>query len=149
VAGTSWLGNDGIMGAQTQGTCTPTNTAPIQVLGISPHMHLTGKHMHSVLLHNGQSTDVHNADFSFQNQSWYRKEFTVMPGDSIGVRCDYTGPARFGRATTDEMCYMFTVAYPKGALSNGQSSLHGGGSCLGNALEGYQCGAGICSVSPQ
>jgi hypothetical protein len=150
IAGTSWLGNDGIAGTQTTGTCTPINTQPIQVMGISPHMHLTGKHMKSVLKHGSTTTVIHDADFAFSNQGWYKKWLTVMPGDTISVRCDYTAYSTFGEKTTDEMCYMFTVAYPKGALTNGQSSVHGDGTgnCLGNAAEGVACGlsASNCAV---
>ena len=57
-----------------------------------------------------------------------------MPGDTITTECSYTKPTVFGKATTAEMCYLFTYAYPKGALSNLDpwgAFAHGGSSCLG------------------
>jgi hypothetical protein len=141
IAGTHWLGNDTIPNSvHTQGTCTPTNTQPIQVLGISPHMHLKGKHMKAIHVSGSTTTVIHDEDFAFANQSWYKRNFIVQPGDSITVRCDYTAKANFGTKTTDEMCYMFTMAYPKGALVNGGLSVHGGDSCLGTLFEGEACG---------
>jgi len=141
VAGVSWLGSDAIVGAKTQGTCDPTSTEPIHVIAVSPHMHLKGKYMKSVLNRAGGTSEIfHEGAFDFQNQVGYKANFTIMPGDTITTRCDYTSSATFGTATTNEMCYLFTTAYPKGALSNGDRALHGGGSCLGPATEGGLCG---------
>jgi hypothetical protein len=57
-----------------------------------------------------------------------------MPGESIVTDCSYAKPMSFGEATSDEMCYLFTMAYPKGALTDSGSwgkSAHGGSACLG------------------
>jgi hypothetical protein len=145
VAGVSWLGTDAINGARTQGTCDPLSTQPIKILGISPHMHLKGEYMKSVINRAGGTKEtLHDGPFEFENQTWYPASFTIMPGDTITTRCDYSASATFGPGTTAEMCYLFTVAYPKGALANGDMALHGGGSCLGSLPEGFACAAGSC-----
>ncbi len=141
IAGVSWLGSDAIAGARVQGTCSPSHKEPIHILAVSPHMHLKGQHLKAVINRSGGSKEIlHDAPFEFENQTWYERRTTLMPGESITTRCDYKEAASFGTATSAEMCYLFTVAYPKGALSNGDRSIHGGGSCLGNAFEGGFCG---------
>jgi hypothetical protein len=57
-----------------------------------------------------------------------------MPGETITTTCDFSEPKAMGQATSDEMCYLFTYAYPKSALvDNGLFGTlqHGGGVCLG------------------
>jgi hypothetical protein len=48
--------------------------------------------------------------------------------------CSYSEPSTYGPSVDDEMCYMFTVAYPRGALVGTDlvgGLLHGGTSCFG------------------
>ena len=57
-----------------------------------------------------------------------------MPGETITTTCSFSEPKCAGQATTQEMCYLFTTAYPKGALSGIDlwgTFAHGGSSCLG------------------
>jgi Copper type II ascorbate-dependent monooxygenase, C-terminal domain len=134
VASLSWLGTDSINGASASGTCTPTNTGPIHVIGISPHMHLKGRHQSVILTRAGGMTEtMHDAPFDFQYQRSYLAAFTIMPGDSIKTTCDYSAPTSFGEGTNDEMCYAFTLYYPKLALTNGNpvaTLIHGPNTCL-------------------
>jgi hypothetical protein len=56
-----------------------------------------------------------------------------MPGDSIKTTCKYNAPASFGEGTNDEMCYLFTLYYPKLSLTNGNpigTLIHGPNTCL-------------------
>jgi hypothetical protein len=55
-------------------------------------------------------------------------------GDTITTTCTFAQPMTVGESTTAEMCYLFTLAYPKGALADrgGWGGIaHGGSSCLG------------------
>jgi hypothetical protein len=134
IAGVSWLGTDLIFGLSAQGTCDPSASEPIHILGVSPHMHLKGRHMTGVINRaDGSSEILHDGPFSFADQTSYRKDIVLMPGDTITTSCTYSDFSVFGTKTTDEMCYLFTTAYPKGALADGGlgSRLHGSGSCLG------------------
>ena len=90
------------------------------------------------LLERGESGAYHAVSppppFSFADQAWYRKDLVIMPGDTITTTCTWDGFVNFGTDTSEEMCYLFTVAYPKGALSDGLpagTAAHGGGACLG------------------
>lgn len=134
VASLSWLGTDAISGTQASGVCTPTSNTPIQVIGISPHMHLKGRHMSVILTRaGGMQETMHDAPFDFQYQHSYMAMFKIMPGDSIKTTCDYSAPTSFGEGTNDEMCYAFTLYYPKLSLTNGNAVatlIHGPNTCL-------------------
>lgn len=143
IAALSWLGHDNTLlagdwgGDQTAwtGTCTPTSNEPIHILSVWPHMHLEGRHMKGTIQRAGGKTEVlHDETFDFNYQRLYKKSVTLMPGESIVTDCTYAKPMSFGEATTDEMCYLFTMAYPKGALTDNGSwgkTAHGGSACLG------------------
>jgi hypothetical protein len=136
IAGVSWLGRDFFFYvSEQQSVCNPGDAGPIHIIGVSPHMHLKGKHMKGILNRaDGRSEVIHDAPFSFSDQGWYPKDFVLMPGDTITTTCTWDGFVSFGKDTTEEMCYLFTVAYPKGALSDGLPggiAAHGGSACLG------------------
>jgi hypothetical protein len=143
IAALSWLGHDNTLlagdlgGARAAwtGTCTPTSKEPIHILSVWPHMHLEGRQMKGTINRaNGTKEVLHDAPFDFNYQRLYKKYVTLMPGDSIVTDCSFAKPMSFGEATTDEMCYLFTMAYPKGALADNGSwgkSSHGGSACLG------------------
>lgn len=137
VVGMSWLGNDNLLVPQTEwtGTCQPSGNVPITIVGVSPHMHKTGVHIKSVINRAGGKTEMlHDADFDFAYQIQYAKNVVINPGDTITTTCMYNQPMTFGESTDAEMCYLFTMAYPKNALSDGLpwgSTAHGGSSCLG------------------
>lgn len=134
VASVSWLGTDNIAGTRASGTCAPTSRQPIQLINIVPHMHLAGRRM-KVTIHraNGMDEVLHDEAFDFQSQVSYPKTQQIMPGDTITTDCTYSEPKMFGRGSHDEMCYAFTMYYPKLALTNGDliwSTLHGPDTCL-------------------
>jgi hypothetical protein len=137
VAAISWLGLDQLLlpAQQWTGTCSPLSDQPIHITQVWPHMHLKGRHMKSTINRaNGEKEILHDGDFDFNYQRAYRKNVTLMPGDTITTVCDYSEPTTFGESTTEEMCYLFTTAYPKGALAGFDlwgTFAHGGSSCLG------------------
>jgi len=138
VASISWLGTDLIAGPTATGTCDPSSTQPITIIGGTPHMHLKGRHMKVVINRaNGSKETLTDRPFDFQYQlSYLFNQVMVMPGDTITTTCTYSEPATYGKGTNDEMCYLFTLYYPKLALTNGDllgSSLHGPDTCLGSA----------------
>jgi hypothetical protein len=55
--------------------------------------------------------------WDFNNQPWYTLSGTVQGGDTIRTRCAWNNPGdtavKFGEYTEDEMCYSFTMYYPK------------------------------------
>jgi hypothetical protein len=134
LANVSWLGTDSISSTQAVGTCTPTNRGPVNLIAGSPHMHIKGRHMKVVINRKGGTKQViHDEDFDFEYQKQYLLNgISVMPGDTITTTCTYSGPARFGKGTNDEMCYFFTTHSPAGSLvSTGLGSvIHGPNSCL-------------------
>jgi hypothetical protein len=137
VAAISWLGLDQLVfpAQQWVGTCSPLSSEPIHITQVWPHMHLKGRHMKATINRaNGEQEVLHDGDFDFNYQRAYRKDVTLMPGDTITTVCDYSEPTSFGEDTTAEMCYLFTTAYPKGALAGFDlwgTFAHGGSSCLG------------------
>lgn len=134
IASLSWLGTDTISGTMASGVCKPTSTKPIQIIGVSPHMHLKGKHLTAEITRaDGTKEMLHDAPFNFEDQRSYQVRNTLMPGDSIKTTCEYSAPARFGSGTMDEMCYAFTLYYPKLSLTNGNvisGLIHGPNTCL-------------------
>jgi hypothetical protein len=130
----SWLGTDTINGTTASGVCKPNSTSPIKIIGIQPHMHLKGTHLTAEITRaDGAKELLHDAPFNFQDQHSYNEHTTIMPGDSIKTTCTYDAPARFGEGTNDEMCYAFTLYYPKLSLTNGNpisTLIHGPNTCL-------------------
>ena len=97
-------------------------------------MHEAGRHMKAVINGpNGQRV-LHDKPFSFDSQVSYQVDEVLMPGEYITTTCTYSEPKCAGQATGAEMCYLFTYAYPKGALADGGAwgtIAHGQGACLG------------------
>lgn len=92
----------------------------MNVVAAMPHMHEIGTRMSTVLKPRagGPEVDLGTvASFSFANQPWLPVGAQVKPGDTVETRCAWRNPAprevRFGERTEDEMCYSFTVYYPK------------------------------------
>ena len=137
IAGLSWLGFDqlAIPAQKWVGTCRPRAQQEVTILGVTPHMHKAGTHMKTVINRkNGTKETLHDAPFDFDYQRQYMKTVKIQPGDSLTTECTFSKPMAFGESTNAEMCYNFTLAYPKNALSDGGlwgSLAHGGGACLG------------------
>lgn len=137
IAGISWLGYDqlGIPATKWSGTCVPFSSEPITIIGVQPHMHVTGTHMKTIINRkDGTKETLHDEPFDFNDQRNYLKNVVINPGDTLSTECTFSKPMAFGEGTGQEMCYNFTVAYPKGALKDlgpWGSVAHGGSACLG------------------
>jgi cytochrome c553 len=133
VAGLTWVGTDNINGTQAVGRCAHTSQEPIHVIAAQPHMHVKGKHMKVTLARKGGMMEtLHDQAFDFDYQKSYILDTVLQPGDVMNTTCTYSSPARFGKATTAEMCYFFTIAWPAGALKSlGLGTIiHGENSCI-------------------
>lgn len=129
-----WLGSELITlppnsQGSAQGTCTPSDDEPIHILGVIPHMHQLGRNVKMTINRADGSKDVlHEGTFEFENQTYYPKEVVLKPGDTVTTKCDYmndtTGIVTLGEKTTQEMCYIFTLAYPVGSMNTGGDYLN-------------------------
>jgi hypothetical protein len=118
------------------GTCKPAGQSkPINLLFMIPHLHQTGRHVKSVIKGvDGKERILHDKPFDFAYQTTYETSEVLMPGETITTTCTFSEPKCAGNATSQEMCYLFTYAWPKGALiDNGTEGkfIHGEGTCLG------------------
>ena len=136
LAGITFLGTENLgmpAGQKTDktGVCTNNSGKPITIVGFSPHMHLLGVNMKSVVSKGGMQDVVFDHPFQFDHQVNYdiNPGYVVNPGDVITTTCTFdnttTATVDFGQSTKQEMCYQFTIAYPYGALNNGVLSLIG------------------------
>jgi hypothetical protein len=75
----------------------------------------------------GKQEVYHDEPFSFASQVNYRKTAVLNVGDSITSTCTFknesTAIKTFQEGTEDEMCYLFTLAYPIGAMDTGSDLL--------------------------
>jgi hypothetical protein len=146
IASLSWLGYDqgGSLAYATglcldaatswTGTCTPSAREPIHLLFVTPHLHQAGRHLKSVINGPNGSRVLHDKPFDFAYQITYETDEVLMPGESITTSCTFSEPKCAGQATSQEMCFLFTYAWPKKALvDNGPEGtfMHGDGVCLG------------------
>ena len=107
-------------------TCRPKG--PVTLLSVNPHMHKTGAHAKMVINRkNGTQEVYHDAPFSFESQINYRKTAVLEAGDTITSTCTFKNDTSsikvFQEGTNDEMCYLFTLAYPVGAMDTGSDLL--------------------------
>lgn len=97
----------------------------IHLIAAMPHMHQLGTEMSTKLTPAGGGADTDlgtDLKFSFQTQAWYPIGTTpqghvIRNGDKIATRCKWVNPTDsevgYGENTADEMCYSFTMYYPK------------------------------------
>lgn len=100
------------------GTCSVKERA--RILWMAPHMHERGRHALIELVHPDGTVEVlHDAPFDFRDQTaFYFEDLWVEQGDKVRTTCtwDDSNPIVFGFGSSDEMCFMYTLAYPVGAL---------------------------------
>lgn len=133
VAAPHWLGSEQISveptaEATSEGMCTPDSGKTATIISISPHMHELGVHAKMEVLRAGGGNEViFDKPFDFDNQLSYMLDppIVIEPGDQIRSTCTFRNGTStkvgYGEGTDDEMCYMFTTAYPAGSLHNGQN----------------------------
>ncbi len=103
-------------------------TVPVELSGLHfiasmPHMHKLGASISTTLFAGGDTGQpfdlgtVSTWDFNAQPWTAIDRNVVTKTKDVITTRCAWnntTGvPVRFGEKTADEMCYSFTVYYPK------------------------------------
>ena len=134
VAALSWVGEDRINGTSVTGHCTPENKEPVRLIMSLPHMHKKGTHMKVDLKRAAGGVEtIHDRPFDFNYQrSYVYDDLWLQPGDKLSTTCTYDGPARFGKGTSDEMCYFFAIHWPAGALArkNLFTGFHGPNTCI-------------------
>jgi len=134
VAGLSWLGDVRIAGTSVTGNCTHESKEPIRLIMSLPHMHKTGTHMKVDLKRAAGGVEtIHDRPFDFNYQRSYPyDDLWLQPGDKLTTTCTYDSPARFGKGTSDEMCYFFSIHWPAGALARQSifNSFHGPNTCI-------------------
>jgi hypothetical protein len=117
-AAVHWLGTQNLNKISASGTCQPINTGPVTILSSSPHMHLQGRHMKTVINRkSGASDTLIDVPFDFNTQVSYPTPTVINPGDTLTTTCTYATPTPFGQKTNEEMCYNFVIAYPAGQLA--------------------------------
>ena len=142
TAGMTFLGTESFNGpfgmpagmkSDFGGTCTNDSAGPITIFGFSPHMHLLGINMKSVVVRASGGTPevVFDKPFQFDRQVNYMVDppIVLQPGDKITSTCTFNNttpaPVAFGQSTKQEMCYQFALSYPYNELNNGVISLIG------------------------
>jgi hypothetical protein len=107
---------------------TITETCDVQVPSYGPTTHLFAAfpHMHKLGISiattafpaAGGSVDLGSQPhWNFGAQGWIPISDVLAPGDVVETRCTWTNTtdqtAGFGASTPDEMCFSFTMYYPK------------------------------------
>jgi hypothetical protein len=119
-------------------TCTPNAmTKPVHIVGVTPHMHLTGVHSKLVLNRkSGEQLTLLDKPFAFQDQRTYAMpedgsaaDVVMNPGDTLTSTCSYDNTTdstiSVGEHAEDEMCLIGVLAWPAGELHNSLGSLLG------------------------
>ncbi|MBL8606733.1 MAG: hypothetical protein JNL38_05410, partial [Myxococcales bacterium] len=85
-----------------------------------PHMHGLGTSIDTKLYKGGAGAGVDLGaapKWDFNTQYWYPIDATVEKGDVIKTRCAWNNTTdqtvKFGENTENEMCYSFTLYYPR------------------------------------
>ena len=98
----------------------PAFAPTIHVFAAFPHMHGIGASLRNEAQPKGggAALDLGVADpFSFDAQAWLPVRATIGAGDSVVTTCRWknTRPTSvsFGERTEDEMCYSFSMYYPR------------------------------------
>lgn len=86
-----------------------------------PHMHKIGTAISTTIP--ASSTDLGTViNFSFDAQAWKPIDHVLKSGEVVQTQCTYnntTGfPVKFGENTENEMCFSFTMYYPKKPLAS-------------------------------
>jgi hypothetical protein len=94
--------------------------APIHVIGTWPHMHKLGTSIRNEVIPDGTGAPVDlggQNPWDFNNQYFLPQDVTTKGGDIIRTHCSWQNSTdaavNFGENTADEMCYSFTMYYPR------------------------------------
>lgn len=96
-------------------------SATVDLYGVFPHMHEYGRRFRASIERAGGGSEcaveVTDWDFGWQLFYFYEQPFSLSPGDSLDVTCDYdtrgaTEPVRPGWGTRNEMCLLGVFIVP-------------------------------------
>jgi hypothetical protein len=97
-----------------------TLLTPLNVIATFPHMHKLGTSIATTKLATSTEPAVDlgsHAVWDFNNQPWTARQATLRSGDTVRVQCGWQNPTdaavTFGEATNQEMCFTFTMYYPR------------------------------------
>lgn len=104
-------------------TCTfPVNGLldGAHVIAALPHMHKLGTSISTMVTPQAATPDLDLGTaktFSFDAQAWVPVDHVLVSGDTVKTRCVWQNPGdlpvKQGENTEDEMCFSFTMYYPK------------------------------------
>ncbi|MBK6697618.1 MAG: peptidylglycine alpha-amidating monooxygenase [Myxococcales bacterium] len=106
---------------KTAKRCTvevPADYAGLTLFSAMPHQHQLGTSISTTLRRGTQAIDLGTrSPWNFQNQEWSPIAAVTQTGDKIETRCEWvnggTEAVSYGEKTLDEMCYSFTLYYPR------------------------------------
>lgn len=149
AASITWIGTEDLNGTKYTGgpgmpprqrssftaTCDPARrgmspTEPIHIVAVWPHMHQLGRRMEATVNHrDGTQSVIFDKPFDFNHQFHYMLAYDLAAGDTLSVKCSYENTTdrgvAFGESSEDEMCFLYTYAWPAHALDNNAFSLIG------------------------
>lgn len=103
----------------------PSDGATTHLFSAFPHMHKLGRSIRATAIPSDGSPPVDLgtvADWSYGSQAWLPIDYTLRPGDTVRTVCDFTNTTdhgvTFGPSASDEMCFSYTMYYPKILASN-------------------------------
>ncbi|MET0341524.1 MAG: hypothetical protein ABW252_11035 [Polyangiales bacterium] len=116
-----------VKGHNLVGTCKAQVKEPVTLYSFFPHMHVLGRHMKfTVTKPDGRVITLHDETFSFIDQAAFpvpNGGYVVENGDTFTTTCTYDNETNkniaLGENTDNEMCFVITGYYPKGALNCG------------------------------
>jgi hypothetical protein len=103
----------------------PSGTPALHVFAVMPHMHNYGHVLANTLVPSGSGAPVAlgvQPNWNVNNQTWFDVGATVHSGDRMSTRCEWANTTdttvSFGDSSLDEMCYAFSMYYPRIASSS-------------------------------
>jgi hypothetical protein len=96
---------------------------PVHAVAAFPHMHRLGKSIWTKQSPATKATDMGTNDpWDFNNQPFVPIDVHLSPGDVIETRCQWNNTTpntvTFGENTENEMCFSFTMYYPRQAFAS-------------------------------
>jgi len=99
----------------------PSSFSEVHTFSALPHMHKLGTSLSNTLYPASDPSKPIDmgaqSTWDFNNQVWMRIDATLRSGDLVKTRCAWTNTTQddvgFGQNTDDEMCYAFTMYYPR------------------------------------
>lgn len=98
----------------------PQQLAGKTMFAAMPHMHQLGTSMATEVIPAGGGSPVDlgaQAAWDFQNQDYFPVSAVTKAGDNVHTRCTWKNPGdtavTWGENTSDEMCWSFTLYYPR------------------------------------